>query len=136
MAFLIHSDNVVSCLTEYWPFDHHELRFAASFFGGKNAKSRAFFKVMPADWLSSNVVHHSPQTHKRSQFYPRNTQLMSIPSPPRNNWKNSQKNSHNAARQEANLNWSQKCTTAQMRIPGIVKNSSEFFIFLGFLSVL
>ena len=39
------------------------------------------------------------------------------------------KNSHNAARQEANLNWSQKCTTAQMRIPGIVKNSSEFFYF-------
>ena len=46
--------------------------------------------------------------------------------------KNSQKNSHNAARQEANLNWSQKCTTAQMRIPGIVKNSSEFLFFLDF----
>ena len=49
-----------------------------------------------------------------------------------NNWKNSQKNSHNAARQEANLNWSQKCTTAQMRIPGIVKNSSEFLFLSDF----
>ena len=59
---------------------------------------------------------------------PRNTQLMSIPSPRNNNCLFlPSKNSHNAARQEANLNWSQKCTTAQMRILGIVKNRNFYF---------